>query len=507
MILKKRITINITAAMLLGTASLIIFFGCSRDNSIAIRYQAEKLLHKAEKLYSTAGIKPDLSSTLWGDVKRGFFEVTEYCWKHLDSIPADKHPKERQELEIIAFMATNRLSAMFYTDRKYDSSVFVLNQLLTLTNLSGKPLLVSRLNLARSMQARGSWSEAMQIYQAAIDTFYPPVDENNQIVPLVLNLPLEIVRINQMLGDSSVYYAESRAAENYYRRLITEWPNSALSTSARGNLARLFADQGRWDEAIENLRMLKDSTGQTDFEAELLIANITGAGKKLYPDAIRLYDNLIAKTSDTSIKPIIYAQKGIALFNNKNYAECRAIMGRIKRDYNAYFRTNSLPQNYIARSFEAENMWPMAENEFRWLIENFSTTEDAFNAYLTIADHYARTNESQMAETWYGRAEEFYNKMASQYSGTYVEASAISYKAEIARRNKKWEEAAQNLEELFRKFPQTEIGQKALLNAASAYREKLNNPARADSLINLLKKELMPLEESKNISSLSDDNK
>jgi len=72
--------------------------------------------------------------------------------------------------------------------------------------------------------------------------------------------------------------------------------------------------------------------------------------------------------------------------------------------------------------------------------------------------------------------------MQSQHSGTMVEASAISYNAEIARLEKDWSRAAQLMEELYRRFPDQDVGRRGLGSAVRLYRDSLNNPAKADSL-------------------------
>ncbi len=493
-------------AILLSAASML-FLGCSTDRNIAIRYNGEKLFQKAEKLFNTAGIKPNLSDrATWDRIKGAYREVTGYCWRNIDSIPLGTHPKEHKELETVAYMAANRLSSIYYGERKYDSSILILNQLLTFTQLEGRPLLTTRLNLARLLQAKGDWMEAMRIYQSVIDTFYPPVDNNNEIYAPVLNLPLEIVNVNRMLGDTVAAGIHAQSAVAYYQRLIREWPSSALASAARGNLARLYTDLGDWDKAIENLSLMKDSTGQADFQAALMVANITASGKGDYARAILMYDNLVNQTKDTAFLPAIYLRKGVAYFNNKDYENCLATMRLIKDKFSQYFQSNPAPENYIALALTRQGKWQLAENELQWLIDNYTTSEEAFNGYLVISDHYMQTGDTARGNGWFRRGDDFYSRMIRQYSGSAIEASAISYKAEIARRQGKWDLAAKYLEEIFEKFPLSDIGRRGLLNAATVYREKLNDPVTADSLINRLKKELLPLEDGKNIKSMTDDN-
>jgi len=496
---------NILLELTILSLLALLLVGCSENSSIAIRYKAEKLLRQAEKAYEAAGIRPDLRNLeQWKKIKASYMNVAEYAWKYLDSVPLEKYPEERQELESIAFMAVNRLSSIYYFQRNYDSSIIILHKLLAVTTLKGTPLLTSELYLARTLQANGNWSEAMRVFRSIIDTFYPPVDNENHILTEALNLPFELVRVYRLLGDSSAFKDQIQSAKSYYERLAAEWPNSALCTDARSNLARLYLNEEEWDKTIENLRQIKDSTGQIDLEAATMIADITSSGKKNYPAAISLYDELLKKSQDSMLTAALHARKGKAFFESGNYNKCREIMAFLKDNYPRYFQNNPIPQNYIAMSFAQEGKWSLAEDEFRWLTANYSTTEQAFNAFFVIADHYQQSGDVESAEKWYRQAEEFYDKIGRQYSGSAVEASAMSYKAEVARREEKWETAIKYLEEINDKFPQSEIGQNALLNAAAVYREKLDDPQKAEALITRLKRELLPIGEGKKTELITD---
>jgi len=488
--------------------TIIGLLGCSTEKSKSIVYHAEKTYTQAEKMRQKAGIEQGLDqSDIFAQLKKAYFETTNFCWKNIDSLPVEKYPDERKELRSVAFMATNRLIQLFSAEKKFDSVIFVTNQLLYFTNLEGIELLTTQFNLARAYQSQGNLTEAVNIYHTLLDTYYPPVTDNNVIITMVLNLPLQIRRTYQVVGEDSLADVEGAIAEHYYTRLISDWPNSELETAAIGNTARLYYDMGQWDKAIERLNMLTDSTGLVNVEAAMMTAGIYITGKKEYDRAVGIFDDLLGRVTDTTLIPVIMLRKGIAYFEKGDYQECRRIMSQINDKYESFYRSDPTPQRYVALSFDKMGDWHRAENEYKWLIDNYSVTEPAFDAYLTLAEHYKELNNNELAKSWYRRADEFYNTLATRYSGTVVEASAISYLAESARRRENWDQAAQYLEELFNRFPKSEHGRRALINAASIYREKYNNEARADSLINLLKRELIPLDEGKNINNMAENNR
>ncbi|MEW5922414.1 MAG: tetratricopeptide repeat protein [Candidatus Zixiibacteriota bacterium] len=484
---------------------ILLLAGCSGEKSKTIIYNAEKLYHQAEKLRQKAGIKPGLDNTdIYQQLKTAYFAATDYCWANIDSLAVETFPDERKNLQSIGFMATNRLTQIYSAEKKYDSVIFVISQLLHFTNLEGIELLTARFNLARAYQSKGDLTDAVNIYHSLLDTFYPPVTDKNEIIAMVLNLPLQIIRTYQTIDNDSLANIESNTAEKYYQRLKTDWPGSAIENAALSNLARLYYDQARWDDAINQLNKLTDSSGRVDVEAAMMTAGILINGKKQYDRAIGIFDDLLGRVTDTTLIPVILLRKGIALFEKKDYQGCRKIMSEINDDYGYFYKQDPTPQKYIALSFDRLGDWNRAENEYKWLMDNYSVTGPAFDAYLTVAEHYKTVNNKELSDSWFQRADEFYNMMAGRYSGTAVEASAISYLAESARRREKWELAAKYLEQLYNRYPSTDHGRRALINAASIYREKFHNEAHADSLIDLLKRELIPLDEGKNINNMTE---
>jgi tetratricopeptide (TPR) repeat protein len=480
---------------------------CGEQSGRNITFRAEKLYIAAEKMSQSASFPPDRQNYRFrGKIKEAYFNVTNFCWSHLDSLPVERFPDERRDLENIAYYAAGRISGLFFAEKKYDSVIIINRQLLNFTNLEGFPLLNTRINMARAYQSLGNMTEAMSIYRTLMDSFYPPVDNNNTIIYRVLNLPLQIIQMYFLISDEAAAAAETESAMAYYDMLIRDWPDSELETAAHGNLARLFYEQKEWDKAIENLYQVKDSTGNPEIGAALMIAGITATGKNDYQTAIEIYDRIADRVDDSTMLAVILMRKGIVYFRDNKYEFCRKTMSQINDDYPKFFRGNPLPQKYLALSFEQMGDWIRAENEFRWLIDNYPRSETAFDAFFSIADHYEQAGNKEFTRDWYQRADKFYTGMAEQYSGSSTEASAYSYLAEVAKRRGKWELSARYLATIFEKFPQTDIGRRSFLNASLIQREKLGNPARADSMILRLQAELYPPDKGKNIDVLTDDN-
>lgn len=485
-----------------------IFLGCSQDKSRSIVYNAEKLYHQASKLMERALIKPDLNDkTITKTIKDAFHKTSNYCWTHLDSIPVNELPEENKKLTSVAYLSSNQLVRIYFAERKYDSVSIILKRFLMLAQPSGNALLSSQLNLATATQSLGNLNEAMIIYHSIIDTFHPPVDNDGKIIDRVLNLPLGIISTYSRINNIEAANEAGNSAIDYYQRLIAEWPNSDLELASHGNLARLYFDRQEWDKSIDNLSRMLDTAGLVDIEAAMMIADITLEGKKEYQKAISLYDSLLIRVNDSTQTPLILLKKGMTNYQKSDFEACRQLMLKISDEYETFFRTNPNPQKYIALAFESLGNWDRAENEFQALIDNYPATEAAFDAFLIIAKHYQKIGNPSLMTSWYRRGEDFYFQMAGRYKNTAVEASAMSYAAEIARLELQWQKAANLLEQLYNKFPRADIGRRSLMTAASIQREKLNNIPKADSLLNQFRAEPIPVQDSKNNVVLSDDNK
>lgn len=463
--------------------SIIFIAGCETETSKQIVFNAEKSLHQAEQTFNTASIKPDLSNTeTWSKTKESYLSTIGYCWTHLDSLTMENFPAERKDLESVAFMATSRLASIYYAESKFDSSITILSQLLTLTKLSDRALLSSKSNLARAYHAKNDWESGIDVYKSMIDTFYPPIDAENNIIWEVLNLPVELLKMSIQLQNLPNNFENSKTTRDYYQKIIIDWPGTDLEKEARRKLAGILADYQKWDEAIETIETIKDSTGLAHVPDAMRIAEFLSAGKKNHSAAIAIYEDLLQRVEDSAGVASIYVKIATTHFANESYSDCRETLKFVKNNYYPYYMSNPLPQQYYALSFEKQNEWNRAEDEYQWLITNFTGTESAFEAFLTIAEHYNNLNNVRLTDSWYDKADKFYIKMQAERRGTFIEASAISYRAEVARRRGNWDNAAKRLEELFRRFPDKEVGFRGLNNAIDIYRDKLNNPAKADSL-------------------------
>ena len=88
------------------------------------------------------------------------------------------------------------------------------------------------------------------------------------------------------------------------------------------------------------------------------------------------------------------------------------------------------------------------------------------------------------------KAEDYFNELIQSGRGGLLEARAMLYQADLYNRNDDFNKSAEILTSIFNKYPETDPGKQALIKSINLYQKRLDNPAKADSLLELLKSTL-----------------
>lgn len=486
--------------LLTGLILGLFAFGCSQDTAVKMRYQAEKMYFLAEAATRAAQVNPRQNEfdgyRQLGDHYR---KTLNYCYASLDSIDATQNARAHSDLSVIAFKAASRLSQLAFAAKQYDSTAHYSEQLLKRVELRGEARISAYLNLGEALQAAGRWDSALTVYEYSIDNFFPPLDTRGQPISNLLNLPAHIYEVYTRIGDTLTAAVAFDRAEAYYNGLITGFPTKPrLAQIGHARLAGLNNMVGNADEAIRHLRQIVDSTGQTASPARLQMADIWAEQPGKRQDAVAEYDHLLNELTpaDSMMRPSLLYKKSIALLELKKYSEARAILNGLEANHRAFFANTPNAQYAIARSFELEGNWERAEQEYQFVIKNYPGSEQGMATYLYLAEKYAEQGRTKEAGRIESEAQREYERLAAERAGTPLESVALNYKAELLRRKKDWPAAADILISIFEKQPESELGHRSMLTAAVIYRDKLGNRAKADSLIEVLKTQLIPADVS-----------
>ncbi len=472
---------------------LSLIISCSDSSGVRLRFEAEKMFHDSEKKFSDAQLKNELGDPkVLANIQNDYMLTVEFCYESLDSIP--ENSREHLELQLLTFRSVSRLSQFYYARKRFDSSVFVTEKLINTIPLMGTPLLESNLNLGQALHARGDWDSTLVIYDMVLNKFYPPIDPEGNISYKLFNLPYHIFKISKATkqNEAQIHF---EFAEQYYQKLLSEFPNSLLESPIHTNLALLYDEMGFWEKEISELSKIKDSSSESMQNLAIKIGDIYLEYLKDNKAALDQF-NLIKSqinTRDTLKNPMIDIRVAKTYMNMENFAEARQILMNIKRNYRSFHESSPTNQHLIAKSFDKENNWKRAEIEYNLLLEKFKTSDEAMTTYLYLFDHFQKFGPKSEVTRIASRALKSFDQIISNYSGTIFEAKAKIYKADLFIKQKQWLKAAEIMVSIFDRFPQSEYGRKAINTAAIIYKDKLNSPEKAKELRDRYQKSLANL--------------
>ena len=484
---------------LVAAAVALLSSACSENPAVRSRYNAERLFGQAERTRRGVRIRPELiTPAVFQQLHSEYGAALDYCYHALDSIPSAVSPVEYGEVADLAFRAATRISQLSFAQKNYDSSIAVLRGLMKRVPLGGMADISVHLNLGRALQASGQWDSALSVYNFSVERFYPPVNKDGEVLIGLFNLPNHIYDGLVRVGDTSAASAQAARAEEYYRRLIADYPGGNTAGVSRLNLASLYEKTGRYHDAVLELSNLTDTTGGISTPAYLRIASLHAGQLGRTDLALEEYDRILSRLQgrDTLQRPMILYNKGLILLHHKEYDQARQVLVDVKNSYPVYFNRMPDLQYAIAQSFELQDRQDRAETEYKYLMSNFPGSEQSLATYLYLTEQYRREGRTTEAERLEARAEKEYDEIAATRPNTRAAAAALSYKAELCRLRHDWSQACSLLTQVFDQYPTTEIGFRAAIVAAVIYRDDLNNPTAADSLVQVLKRRLTTVDDS-----------
>jgi len=490
----------------INTSIVILIFSfialsCSNNPALRYRYQTEKKYYACEKALKTAqSFHNPLTQKQIKELTPQYKELLGYCYLALDSVDSNQNPVEYNELKYLTHQSATRLSQMYYSNKQFGQCVNVLNQLLEKVNLSDMLLATTYINLGQAIQSSGNWDSALTVYNYTLKKFYPPINKSQQIIFTIFNLPIHIFHVDQVLGDSvATRYAFTRA-EKYYQKLIDEYPQTKLSTASHSNLARLYDDTRQWKKEIKELTTIADPTKPSYQNIQIKIADIYGGHLKKFDTALAIYQSNLDRTKpeDSLIKSGLMLKICLVKMKQKKYSAARKLLNDIKKQSYNFFNSNPLLQYTLARSYELDGKWNRAETEYNLLFEKYFGSDEAMMTYLYLVDKFHKAKREKEFQKWFQEAEQYLDKVASKNTGNPVEAKALLYKAKLYKQVKQWQKAVDILQAVYQKFPNVRSSRQGIVDAAYIYKIKLHNPAKSDSLLNMLRSSLSKIDTNNN---------
>ena len=466
----------------------LLLYACDDNRGVQLRYAIEKDLHATTRFADRLRIRPELVTPAQeAELYRQYVAIFRKSMASLDSLDRTSDELSAKEIEVLAFVAAHHAQEIDYQRGAYASAYAMLRELVSGTNLLSLEFFQARLNLGRAAQALGRWDEAVRLYDSLIAAYNPPFDNQGAIIYAAVNMPMEIYLAELRAGDSDLAHGRVRSIERYYQYLLDSFDNSELRNHTHKLLASFYRYESRFTEAVEHSRQVVDSAGKQTAEARLTEWSVIAEDLGDYQNVIREMNATTFTGEDSALNfERLYriAEYYMALDNTDS---ARSTLYNLKTRYENEFGQSATPQRLIALSFARDNNWDRAENEFRWLIDNYIFSPEAYTAHIELLAHYVEVKDQRKSDVWRERALAFYDQSIARYAGRSLEAHAYRYKAEVLRLMKDWRGAAAALSIVAEKYPLTDVGRESALQAASIYKHELSDLRMTDSLIKIFR--------------------
>jgi tetratricopeptide (TPR) repeat protein len=481
---------NFFYALLAGVC-LLSALGCSRQSPEKIRYDMEKLMFQTAKLAEKINIQPRLATAADSlALKAAQERILKYYFDHRGQVQSAPDKAIAGEMAAMAVAADVHLAQYYMSHRMVDSAIAAYRLIGTDIPAGKIEIAGASMALALTYRAMEMYDSTIALYDRILNDFYPPLDSLDRVNTDVAAIPIDKIKISQGLDDKNRTDLFTRQALDYYSRLQSEFPNNPqLARTALVNSSRVYVMTEQWDNAIARLQQVKDSTGQSDIAADVVIANIYNGPKREPDKAVTLFRRILERKPDSMIIGSTMLRLGASLCERKEYDAGREVLADLKTKFARVPQLVATAQFYYAQSFEAEGRWDRALSEYQWLLENHPYTEEAFRAARHIPEYLTQQNDRKLTDIWFERAIEFYKNAARIKQGQPLEAIAYSYLSEIYRLTKQWTLALETLDRIHALAPRTTLGARAIYNAATVAYRQLGDSALAQKYLNQLNTE------------------
>ncbi len=470
---------------------VISMIGCGQDSAEKIRYDMEKLIYQAGKSSEKINIQPELSTASDSlAMMASYRAVLDYYYENRDNASLANQDEIQEAINTMAFAAQKSLAIMYAKQQQFDSVFAAYKRLNNEIPTTRDQRTAASLELAIFYRSFGFLDSTVAIYDRILIDFYPPVDTGQRLNIDVTSIPIDKLKLANAMRNTDLLNKFAGQAIEYYDRLKAQFPdNYFISRTSLVNKGRVYSMTKKWDEAIATLELIKDTTGQIEIPSSMLIANIYYSAKKQPDKSIEIYRAVIARQPDSSIIGEALLRLGGALCFTKKYQEGRVVLAELRAKFPNRSDLCSHSQMYTAKAFEAEGNWKRALSEMEWLMEKYPYSNEAFRVAREIPVHYLDQKDQKMADIWLGKANDFYQKAINARPEVSIQVAALVAMAELQRLVRNFEESLALLDRVIQIAPKSQIGAKALYNAAAMSFVDMGDSVLAQTYLDRLNRE------------------
>lgn len=465
--------------------------GCSENPAQRALYTMQQLAYQTGKIAEQINIQPNLATAADSTRLRDAHEsIVSYFLEHREDPAITADSAVLHDMGRLALRSQLALARHYSYHRMIDSVLTAYNRIGTVIPAGRDDIAGAALGKALTYRVTRQYDSTIAIYNRILKDYYPPLDYYGRANNDIIAIPVDKIKL---AGDNktsrALYTAE---ALEYYERLKADYPEyPQLAKTAGVHASRVYAMIENWNDAIDELMALKDSTGQTQIQSLVLIANIYNGPMKKLDKAIDIYRRILSRDPepDSAIIGQSLLRLGMAMCAQEKYVEGRKKFVEIKNGFTRPDKLLAQTQLYFAQSFNEEGRWERALSEMQWLLESHPYSEEAYRAARMIPEKFKRDGDERLARIWYDRALEFYQRAAVNKQGQMASLAAYSYMADMYQRLERWDEAMETLNKIYSLAPRSQLAAKALYNAASIAYKQLDDSAAAQGYLDKLNTE------------------
>ncbi len=465
--------------------------GCSSGADVGRRYRAERALWKANKAWEELAIRPDL---IQDEQRLAVADRFEEIADRYGAVPAttDTSVASLALRETRAIAARAKLSAaqmvaaqgdLERADRIYAE---IEQEFTDLPGMAGD----ASLNRAVLAEGDSRPDDAIASYQRVVDTVEPHTGVRG-VEGTVLQIPLRIARMKAEAAPDTTaaarapYYDDAKA---YYAKVIADHPGTALALEARSRLVDVATDLRRWNDAVEQLRILDEESRRIEPPAgdpgEVRFALAEAQLKVGQADSSRsTLQSLLRDDPESAYAPRALITLAMRAYTDGRPDDALALLDQVVSEYGDDEDNVATALLQKARILDRTDRWAEALDIYRALPREHPVTEPALLAPLEIAAHYGRVGDADARAQALTAAEESYRKALERYPSEQFAASVRAKLTEIYLTEKRYREAMVELAQLAQSQRGTRQGVLALIKAADLAYSQLGDTEQAIQIL------------------------
>ena len=460
--------------ILLFVVLLIILFQCKGEDSII------KDVNTAEKMYFKAGeFQRDILSN-HSIAGAEDYKKAETAYRRIINKFGTKS-ENSIEIKKIVQKCWLALAELMLLQKKYEGAIEIYKEMIEKSPSDRELCGTAQYSIATCLGKLNRVDEAIEAYKRVIETYPPVFNDTVQPNLKILQIPILIARLYKKVGKNSLVNIQYEDAKKYYVGVISKWPNTPVALAAENQMAMIYGDQENWEKSVEILNniIVKYPEMKGLLNIMFSLGNIYFHQLGRPEKAANVYKQVIHNYPQNQELGKVYLALGKAYSALRYYDKARELLRYVLEKYRKNYNTCLKAQLVIAKSYELENNWAKALNEYQWAIESYPRSLQALDLPIYIADYYRDHGKEHLAKTAYENAVKEYKQAVGQFPDSDYAKIAHKYLATTYMRLEKWPEACETLNALLKlKLPVAKYID-TYLTLGSLYEKKMKYDQKA----------------------------